>query len=174
MPFRPVQTPRLRLLPLQPAVAGRYQLGIPVYKPNLRCCSWLRTLLASELQTLRQLQQYIPIPCSVGKKAYYHRVYYAPTQGNNCTWSFVTPAFSDLLLLICYPRSSVRSQQAAALLIMDVCCAAGAPVSINYTAQGSVQELGGVPCYITGNSKDAAIVGIYDIFGFSPQVKRST
>lgn len=52
---------------------------------------------------------------------------------------------------------------------MDVCCAAGAPVSIDYTPQGSVQELGGVPCYVTGDS-EVAIVGIYDIFGFSPQV----
>lgn len=53
---------------------------------------------------------------------------------------------------------------------MDVCCAAGAPVSIAYTPQGSFQELGGVNCYVTGDSKDVAIIGIYDIFGFSAQV----
>jgi hypothetical protein len=52
---------------------------------------------------------------------------------------------------------------------MDACCAAGAPVSIDYMPQGSLQELGGVPCYATGDS-DVALVGIYDIFGFSSQV----
>jgi hypothetical protein len=52
---------------------------------------------------------------------------------------------------------------------MDVCCAAGAPVSIDYIPQGSLQELGGVPCYATGDS-EVALVGIYDIFGFSSQV----
>jgi hypothetical protein len=53
---------------------------------------------------------------------------------------------------------------------MDVCCAAGAPVSIDYTPQGSLQKLGGVNCYVTGDSKNVAIIGIYDIFGFSAQV----
>lgn len=57
---------------------------------------------------------------------------------------------------------------------MDVCCAAGAPVSIDYSPTGSVQELGGVPCYVTGESQDAALIGIYDIFGFSPQVSIDT
>lgn len=43
-------------------------------------------------------------------------------------------------------------------------------MNIDYTPQGSYQELGGVNCYVTGDSKDVAIIGIYDIFGFSAQV----
>jgi hypothetical protein len=27
-----------------------------------------------------------------------------------------------------------------------------------------------VPCYVTGDSQNVALIGIYDIFGFSPQV----
>lgn len=53
---------------------------------------------------------------------------------------------------------------------MDVCCAAGAPVSLEYTPKGSVQDLAGVPCFVSGDpSSTRAIIGIYDIFGFSPQ-----
>jgi hypothetical protein len=48
---------------------------------------------------------------------------------------------------------------------MDVCCAAGAPVSVDYTPKGSFEEVGGVPVYITG-SGSKAIIAIYDIFGF--------
>lgn len=56
---------------------------------------------------------------------------------------------------------------------MDVCCAAGAPVSIDYTPVGREEVLEGVPVYITGDaaSAKAAVVGIYDIFGFTPQVR---
>lgn len=54
---------------------------------------------------------------------------------------------------------------------MEVCCSAGAPVSVEYTPQGSVKELGGVQCYVTGSeAAQTAIVGIYDIFGFTSQV----
>jgi hypothetical protein len=53
---------------------------------------------------------------------------------------------------------------------MDVCCAAGAPVSVDYTPKGSFEEVGGVPVYSTG-SGSKAIIAIYDIFGFKyPQV----
>lgn len=27
-----------------------------------------------------------------------------------------------------------------------------------------------MPCYVTGDSQNAALIGIYDIFGLSPQV----
>lgn len=56
---------------------------------------------------------------------------------------------------------------------MDVCCAAGAPVAVDYTPKGSVQELGGVPCYVTGQtSSAAALICIYDIFGPTAQFKQ--
>lgn len=56
---------------------------------------------------------------------------------------------------------------------MEVCCSAGAPVSVEYTPQGSVKELGGVQCYVTGSeAAQTAIVGIYDIFGFTSQFKQ--
>lgn len=55
---------------------------------------------------------------------------------------------------------------------MDVCCAAGAPVSVDYTPVGSFEEVGGVPAYITG-SGSKGIIAIYDIFGFKyPQFQQ--
>ncbi|WIA14248.1 hypothetical protein OEZ85_002784 [Tetradesmus obliquus] len=55
---------------------------------------------------------------------------------------------------------------------MDVCCAAGAPVSVDYTPVGSFEEVGGVPAYITG-SGSKGIIAVYDIFGFKyPQFQQ--
>jgi hypothetical protein len=47
---------------------------------------------------------------------------------------------------------------------MEVCCAAGQPVSLDYTPVGSVVHLDGLDVYLVG-SGDKAIVAIYDIFG---------
>lgn len=46
-------------------------------------------------------------------------------------------------------------------------------MSIDYTPVGREEVLEGVPVYITGDaaSAKAAVVGIYDIFGFTPQVR---
>eukprot|EP00882_Tetradesmus_deserticola_P030365 GHRQ01034086.1.p2 GENE.GHRQ01034086.1~~GHRQ01034086.1.p2 ORF type:complete len:104 (+),score=20.23 GHRQ01034086.1:197-508(+) len=55
---------------------------------------------------------------------------------------------------------------------MDVCCAAGSPVSVDYTPKGSFEQFGCVPVYITG-SGSKAIIAIYDIFGFKyPQFQQ--
>lgn len=57
---------------------------------------------------------------------------------------------------------------------MDVCCAAGAPVTVDYTPTGSHQELNDVPCYLSKPQGTAikAVVAIYDIFGVTPQVNK--
>lgn len=54
---------------------------------------------------------------------------------------------------------------------MEVCCAAGAPVTVDYTPKGTFEELGGVPTYVVGGG-GKAIIAIYDIFGFKyPQAR---
>lgn len=58
---------------------------------------------------------------------------------------------------------------------MDVCCAAGDPVRYDYEPKGSVVSLGaGLEGYLVAGAKPAAIVVVYDIFGYSefPQVKQ--
>jgi hypothetical protein len=56
---------------------------------------------------------------------------------------------------------------------MEICCAAGAPVTSDYEPKGSIQQLpGDLPVYMTGSpSSGKAIIAIYDIFGLDfPQV----
>ncbi len=43
---------------------------------------------------------------------------------------------------------------------MDVCCTAGAPVTVDYTPKGTFEEIGNCQVYITG-SGDKAIIAIY-------------
>lgn len=53
---------------------------------------------------------------------------------------------------------------------MEHCCAAGAPVSSTYTPRGTREKVGDMDVYVTGSGA-AAIVAVYDIFGFAyPQV----
>jgi hypothetical protein len=79
----------------------------------------------------------------------------------------------------CFQRVARRCQLKEGTLhsdltTMDVCCAAGAPVSVDYTPTGSFEEVGGVPVYSTG-SGSKAIIAVYDIFGFKyPQVRHGT
>lgn len=54
---------------------------------------------------------------------------------------------------------------------MDVCCAAGAPVSLEYTPKGKYEQIGDMQVYITGEENRKAIISVYDIFGFSNQVQ---
>lgn len=54
---------------------------------------------------------------------------------------------------------------------MDVCCAAGAPVSVEYSPKGQYVQIGDMKVYITGEGSSKAIISVYDIFGFSNQVR---
>ncbi|GBF94598.1 hypothetical protein Rsub_06713 [Raphidocelis subcapitata] len=57
----------------------------------------------------------------------------------------------------------------------DVCCAAGAPVSFEYAPKGKVETLAGdLEAYVAEGTKPAAILVVYDIFGYSdfPQIKQ--
>jgi hypothetical protein len=54
----------------------------------------------------------------------------------------------------------------------DACCSLP-PVKSEYAPQGSVVEVGGIEVYSVGPSDaKAAIVGIYDIFGFHNNTKQ--
>ena len=54
------------------------------------------------------------------------------------------------------------------------CCKAGPPVVSNYVAQGDTQMLGDMEVYTINEGKGPAIIVIYDIFGFSPQLQQAS
>ncbi|CBJ30749.1 conserved unknown protein [Ectocarpus siliculosus] len=51
------------------------------------------------------------------------------------------------------------------------CCAAGPPVACDYTPKGTISKIGDVDTYFVGSGPKALVV-VYDIFGFSPQLKQ--
>jgi len=55
-------------------------------------------------------------------------------------------------------------------LTAPACCKLP-PVEAEYSPKGSYEKINGYKTYVTGpEDSDKAIVAIYDIFGFSPQI----
>eukprot|EP00878_Enallax_costatus_P000227 GHUV01000291.1.p1 GENE.GHUV01000291.1~~GHUV01000291.1.p1 ORF type:complete len:268 (+),score=49.13 GHUV01000291.1:86-889(+) len=52
---------------------------------------------------------------------------------------------------------------------MDVCCAAGAPVNVDYNPKGRYEQIGDMRVYIAGEENTKGLIPVYDIFGFSNQ-----
>ena len=59
----------------------------------------------------------------------------------------------------------------ALVLTYTVACCKLPPVEAEYTPKGSYETINGYKTYVTGpEDSDKAILSIYDIFGFSPQI----
>jgi hypothetical protein len=55
--------------------------------------------------------------------------------------------------------------------LTHVACCKLPPVEAEYSPKGSYEKINGYKTYVTGpEDSDKAIVAIYDIFGFSPQI----
>jgi len=53
----------------------------------------------------------------------------------------------------------------------QVACCKLPPVEAEYSPKGSYEKINGYKTYVTGpEDSDKAIVAIYDVFGFSPQI----